>query len=103
MNYWVYKMFRIINKTDFLGSEFTEDARWTLSQSTLDTEFLPHRFPSAFTYPVPRIMVGIRKIQRRVQQGAPRVAHQVTNPTGIHEDVGSVPGLSQWVKDPVLP
>lgn len=46
-------------------------------------------------------MVGIRKIQRRVQQGAPRVAHQVTNPTGIHEDLGSVPGLSQWVWDHV--
>ena len=28
------------------------------------------------------------------------MAHRVKNPTRIHEDVGLIPDLAQWVKDP---
>ena len=31
------------------------------------------------------------------------VAQYVKNPTSILENVGSIPGLTQWVKDPVFP
>ena len=35
--------------------------------------------------------------------GVPVVAQWLTDPTSNHKVVGSIPGLVQWGKDPVLP
>ena len=35
-------------------------------------------------------------------EGVPIVAQPLTNPTSIHENEGSIPGLTQWVKELVL-
>ena len=35
--------------------------------------------------------------------GVPVMAQWLTNPTSIYEDISLIPGLTQWVKDLVLP
>ena len=38
-----------------------------------------------------------------IRFGVPTVAQCVKKLTSIHEDMGSIPGLAKWVKDPKLP
>ena len=39
---------------------------------------------------------------KRDSLGVPVVAQGVKTLTSIHEDTGLIPGLPQWVKDPVI-
>ena len=38
-----------------------------------------------------------------LSSGIPVVAQWLANPTSIHDNTDSIPGLGQWVEDPVLP
>ena len=42
-------------------------------------------------------MASLKKVT-----GVPIVAQGVKDPASIHEDTGSIPGLTQWVKDLAL-
>ena len=43
------------------------------------------------------------KSKKKMILGGPLVNEWVENPTSIHEDADSIPGLSHWVKDSALP
>ena len=45
----------------------------------------------------------VKALIKIVKLGVPVVAQWLTNPTRNHTVVGSIPGLTQWVEDLVLP
>ena len=47
--------------------------------------------------------VVTKKKKKILASGVPTVAQWVKNPINIHKDAGSIPGLTQWINNLVLP
>ena len=50
-----------------------------------------------------RKKISLYIVTKNKYVGVALLAQWLTNVTSIHEDVGLIPGLAQWVKDPASP
>ena len=64
-----------------------------------NTNRLPSLQQRRVSFHAPLPLLGIK----RPCLGSSHYGSAVMNPTSLQEDTSSIPGLTQWVKDPVLP
>ena len=57
---------------------------------------------SSLTWEISHAIGVAKKEKNDYKSGVPVVAQWLTNLTRNHEVEGLIPGLAQWVKDPVL-
>lgn len=62
---------------------------------------MPHNCFIKVPYSV-RLAVKIKSQKKKIFSEVLFVAQRLANPSRIHEDEGSIPGLARWIKDLAL-
>ena len=88
------------------GLRFTEGLPCTRNRSSVDMASSSPHCSIILIVQGRRNLEGLTEFAQdhrlRMQQRSIRCGSEVMNPTSIHEEVGSIPGPPQWVKDLTL-